>query len=172
MSSQGSDYSTGREFANKRRKNEIDQPSAEPSPVIDSIEAELSEGQSGDFKMTSDEYEEERIHVVKVMTALKNYPNYMSMVISRVDRNILKLKPEHRQMLPDYPDRLYQFRDAIKTNAEFINSILCACDQVFLNSNVANRADSDELQAPINAKTVGPSFTKMDIDKVCFLSIS
>ena len=162
-----SNNSTSQEFANKRRKNEKSHSSTEISPVNNTLEGELSDGPAGDFKMTSDEYEEERIHVFKVMTALRNYPNYMSMVISRVDRNFLKLKPEHRQMVPDYPDRLHRFRDAIKTNADFINSILSACDQVFVNSDVANRPDLDEVNTQKTDKTVIPSFTKMDIDKVC-----
>ena len=166
MSSFSSNSSTSQEFANKRRKNETNQKSSELLPVIDPLEGELSDGQAGDFKMTSDEYEEERIHVFKVMTALRYYPNYMSMVISRVDRNILKLKPEHRQMVPDYPGRIHQFRDAIKTNTDFLNAILSACDQVFVNSNVANRSNLDQLQPPISDRTVSSSFTKMDIDKV------
>ncbi|KAI6655583.1 hypothetical protein LOD99_2082 [Oopsacas minuta] len=160
------DLEASRELKSKHRKDEERQNYTQPSPKFNSSVSELSDGPSGNFQMTSDEYEEERMHVFKVMTALKNYPNHMSMMINRVDRNFLKLTPEHRQMLPDFSDRLHRLKAAIKTNTDFINTILSSCDQVFVNSDVANRSDLDLANASINDKTLQPSLTKMDIDKV------
>ena len=145
----------------KRHKKGIKEKITEISPNFQSFVNDLSDDHTGDFQMTSSEYKEERLHVCKVIAGLRNYSDHMFLMLSRANGNFYKLSPEHRRMIPEYADRLDRFRAAIKINTSFLNSILAACDQVFVNSDVANTTKLE-----ISSNDFRRSFSRMDIEKV------
>ena len=128
------------------------------------ISKELSYANPKRFTLTSEEYKQERMNVCKVMYAFQSYPEHMFSVINRFEVNILKLNPQHQLMIPDFPERLTWLRDAIKTNADFINFILLSCDDVFINSDVANKPEQNECKSMILEDNF--IYSNMDIEKV------
>ena len=145
----------------KQHKKQNIEKNTDISTNFQSLVNEFSDDHNGDFQMTSDEYKEERLHVCKVVAGLRNYSDHMFMMLNRANGNFHKLTPEHRRMVPEFADRLDRFRSAIKINTGFLNCILAACDQVFVNSDVANTTDLE-----ISSNDFRTSFTRMDIEKV------
>lgn len=73
----------------------------------------------------------DRKHLGGVIVAFQTYERHGLSKVNEYLHQYLNLSDKHKQMLPNYAQRLLKIRDGVKSNAVFLSTVLKANSEAF-----------------------------------------